>query len=72
MINTIGLVTLVLWLVMGVTCGRNRYLILLDKEDMSKRGRIVRTILWGIVRPPWLLAKGVWNFLSISWLRKTS
>jgi len=68
MINTIGLVAIVLWLVVGVTLGRKRY----DELDdtLTARQALLKAVIWGAYRPPWLVLLGAWNIVSVAWLRK--
>jgi hypothetical protein len=68
MIEYIGLAAALLWIVVGITLGRKRYGELND--ELSKRQAIVRAVIWGIIRPPWLVVAGAWNIVSVGWLRK--
>ena len=70
MIELIGTLTALLWIVVGGILGQRYYRQLRDEEGLRPQQALFKAIGWGFIRPPWLIALGAWAIVSVGITKK--
>jgi len=70
MIQYIGGIVVLLWIAAGSVLGQRYYRQLRDEQGYSPWPAMLRAVILGFSRPPWLLVKGAWGILSLGFIRK--
>jgi len=70
MINLIGCIAVLLWILVGGVTGQHYYRKLRDREGYRPWPALGLAATYGIASPVWLLLVAVWNIISVGLVRK--